>query len=345
MISEYMDFAPATTPTQAMPGYGYVPYSGQTMPIQFAPASITEEERQLVAKNSNKNSSFNLNVTQEEYVSAMCNHHDDNGQPCVIQLNDNSGKYYCPRCHTIFRPTQVDSETAAENFRIVYDMIETAKMCSTSGVEFIREYMTWRPLYDRAVDFYNHSMKNFDNIVLRGGYINAHDTSAQNAFNGTFFNGNRYNNYYANQPQYANSVYPNNANVYQQPMMQNGYYQQPMAPVNNQFTNPMQTPMGVNPAAQNMQFVDQANAMVNGGIPVYGQAPTYQQPTMTYTPNVQPAAYANANAYQPNAAAPVFQTPQPVTAQAQPAATPTATVTATAPSGDATVNAEVKVNL
>ena len=97
-----------------------------------------------------------------------------------------------------------------------------------------------------------------------------------------------------------------------------GYYGQPAqtyAPAGMQASpmmNPMQAPAyGVNPAAPNQQFVQQANTMMGGT--VYGQAPTYGAPVMNQpvyaAPQAQQPVQTQQNNTQQNAG-PVV-TPQP----------------------------------
>ena len=75
-------------------------------PVMFNPAvpqptnisSLSEKEIKLISQK--KPSKIDINIFQEDHLRSMCNH-NHNGHSVVQQLNDGSGKVYCPICGAI----------------------------------------------------------------------------------------------------------------------------------------------------------------------------------------------------------------------------------------------------
>ena len=271
---------------------GYDPnmYSYQAMGYNSIPTpanqnALTPEEIQIL-KNARPSNKIELSIDRTDVLRSMCCH-KENGRDVVMQVTDGSGDVYCPICQRRWKPDMKTKEEVQELVNEIIDQMENAKWAGDLPTELTRELFTLIPLLNKYPDIHEYAMNTFNKYYSARGVYNAQDTNIYGMYNSLFTGGMPgympQPGYYGQQPQ---------PQMYGNQMMNQGYYgnQQGYVPTNvqaNAMVNPMQAPTyGVNPAAPNQQFVQQANMMMSG---------TVQQPQM----------YANQMMN-----APVFGTPQ-----------------------------------
>ena len=250
------------------PAMGYV----QNIPTPTNQSTLTPEEVQSIkAAPTNK---ITISVDHNDVTRSMCNH-KNNGYDLVQRVNDGSGDVYCPQCGERWNPDLMSKEEMIELVNRLIDQMQTAKWVGDLPTELVRDYFSMIPLLRKYPDIHEFAMNTFNKYYNAHGMMNAQDANVYSMYNSLMGGVNPYQQPmggYMNQPQPM--AYYNQA---QQPQMNNGYMPGMVGQTQqaNPMVNPMQAPYGVNPAAPNQQFVNQANMMMQGS--VYGQA---QQPQM-----------------------------------------------------------------
>lgn len=285
--------------------YGYQPYTAQNFQVPQNANALTDEEIRTLMQDKAP-SQIDLNIKQNDVLRAICTH-KQNGQDRVQLLSDGSGDVWCPICGARWSQDPLDKDQVVELVHALVGTMQNAKWVGDLPIELTRELFSMIPLLEKYPDVYEYALNNFNKYYGQHPFSNAQDSSVYAQYNNLFGN-----NYYAYAQQPMMYAQPN-AQGYQQPVQANNaqgyYYQQPAAaqqtPVQNPYVNPMQAPTyGVNPAAPNQQFVQQANNMM---VNPYGQ-PMYQQPAAqqpmapTYAPATT-AVPAAPQGYQPAASA------------------------------------------
>lgn len=304
--------APTQQPNYYDPAYfGYQPSVYQNVPAPQQVNALTDEEIKTL-RSARPASKIDLNIERNDVLRAMCTH-KDHGKDMVVPVNDGSGDVWCPICGARWNPDPMTKEEITELVENLIGHMENAKWVGDLPVELTRELFTLIPLLRKFPDVYEYAINTFNKYYNQTGLVNAQDTSVYAQYNALLSPGYGYqqNGYYG-QSQYQ-----------QQP--QGGYYygQMPQQPVvqaqqANPAYNPMQAPYGVNPQAQNPQFVAQANTMMGGS--VYGQMPPqngyygqpqYQQQVMQgqQSPVQGQAQTAAQQSGQPAQYSPTFATP------------------------------------
>ena len=294
----------------AYPAMGY----NNNIPTPANQNALTAEEIQAL-KNARPTSKIELSIDRIDVLRSMCCH-KENGRDVVLMVNDGSGDVYCPICQKRWKPDMLNKEEVQELVSKLVDQMENAKWTGDLPTELTRELFTLIPLLIKYPDIHEYAMNTFNKYYNAHGMYNAADTNIYAMYNSVLgtgvpsagFAGAPMQGYYGQQPVFANQQVP------QQPAQ--GYV--PNATVANPMMNPMQAqvPYGVNPAAPNQQFVNQANMMMGGTV-----AP--QQPFMN---------------------APVYGVPQQPVAQAAPAQGTNAGPVVTQ-QADGTVTSESKIDL
>lgn len=296
--------------------YAYSAYGYNAVPAPANQNALTAEEIQIL-KNDRPTSKINLSIDRNDVLRSMCTH-KDKGRDVVVQVNDGSGNVYCPICGHTWKPDMKTKEEVQELVTELVDQMENAKWTGDLPTELTRELFTLIPLLNKYPEIHEYAMNTFNKYYSARSMYNAADTNIYGKYN-SLFGAGMPNAGYAGAPMqgYGMQQQPNYYNQAPQ-----GYYGQsngyvPNVTQNNPMVNPMQVPTyGVNPAAPNQQFVQQANMMMNGTV----QQPMYNQPMNT----------------------PVYGTPQPQQAQQQPQQNAGPVITAQA---DGTVTSEKKIEL
>lgn len=277
--------------------FGYMaggpsPYMGQPWSMNPAAAvtgpanvnALTEEEIKMLQHK--KPSKIDINISEEDQLRSMCTH-KHNGCEVTQELNDGSGKVYCPICGEIWKPTgELNKEDIQGAIDIIDSAMQTAKWVGDYNIELVRDYFPIAPLLKKFPDLYEHAMTTYKKFINQNGYDHANSSHLYSMYNQLTGNygvpaGMGYNNPYIQQaPQYQYGQQVPNVTPYQPQQVPQQYpyaQQQPMAPIQN----PMQLPMG-------SQFGEQANNMMNGGYYAqpqqypYGQMPQQQMPQYQY---------------------------------------------------------------
>lgn len=277
--------------------YGYQAYMPQTIRVPQNLNALSDEEIATLENTRPAASTINLNIDQIDALRAICTH-KKNGRDMVQMVQDGTGEVYCPICGERWNPNVMDKDEVTTLVNELLGQMQNAKWTGDLPVNLARELFTLMPLLKKYPDVHKYAMDNFNKYYGQHQFNNAQDAAIYAQYNSLV---SPYNNYMTQQipTNYYN----------QQPVMsvtnQPGYYQQPgQMPVANQYVNPMQAPMGVNPMAPNQQFVAQANMMMPYSQPV-------QQPVVnTQQATTQPAfTYGTPQAYTPNAAQQATVTP------------------------------------
>lgn len=287
--------------------YGYSAMGYANIPTPANQNALTGEEIQIL-KNARPTSKIDLAIDRNDVLRSMCTH-KDNGRDVVMQVNDGSGDVYCPICGCRWKPDMKSKEEVEEIVSELLDQMENAKWTGDLPVDVTRELFTLMPLLKKYPEIHEFAMNTFNKYYSARGMYNAQDTNIYGMYNSLFG---------AGVPAGGYMGAPMQGYYGQQQNAPQGYYGQPAqtyAPAGMQASpmmNPMQAPVyGVNPAAPNQQFVQQANTMMGGT--VYGQAPTYGAPVMNQpvyaAPQAQQPVQTQQNNTQQNAG-PVV-TPQP----------------------------------
>jgi len=282
-------------------GYGYqAPFYAQ--PLQQQPLvqpnyqnALTEAE--IAQLRSSKPAGIDLTFEPEEALRAMCTH-KHNGRD-VVQKIEGTDEVYCPICGERWAPQQVSKDELQELVNRLIARMQDSKWAGELPINVVREYYQLIPLLKKFPDIFEYGNKNFNKLINMASFVNANDSNLYSGYNslftGTMGYGNMYQqpmNYY-NQPVYPQNTYYQQppAGYYQPPMQQPVYpqapnYQQPVQqPVGTPAqpaVNPMQAPAGA-PATQ--QYTQQAQMMMPGYPPAYGQPPV-QQPINPYASTI-----------------------------------------------------------
>lgn len=309
---------------------GYDPnmYSYQAMgyntniPTPANQNALTAEEIQIL-KNARPTSKIDLSIDRTDVLRSMCTH-KDNGRDVVMQVTDGSGDVYCPICGHRWKPDMKTKEEVQVLVSELIDQMENAKWAGDLPVDLTRELFTLIPLLNKYPDIHEYAMNTFNKYYSARGMYNAQDTNIYGMYNSLFGAGMPATGYMGAPMQgyYGQTQQPMNQGYYGQ--TQQGYV--PNGAPANAMVNPMQAPTyGVNPYAQNQQFVSQANMMMGGT--VAPQQPMYNAPAMN---------------------APVYGTAQPAQQAPAPAAQQTTQQNAgpvITPQADGTVKSETKISL
>lgn len=337
-------------------GYGYTPVGYNTIPTPVNKASLNAEELQRIRNVNGNRKQLSLAVEDVDVLRVCCNHKNENGVDLVQPVNDGSGDVYCPQCGYRWNPDMMTKEEVMELVDKLLNQMQNSKWVGDFGREFIREFYAIMAILPKYPDIHEYAMNTINKYYNANNMYTAQDANVYGAYNSLLNNVG----YYAT-PQQMTSGY------YGQPIPpQTGYYGQPQAPQTpagyygqaqpfgqtpsygtpqpaNPMFNPMQAPAGygVNPAAPNQQFTQQANMMMGGS--VYPQTPA--------------GSYGTAQAYGQAPAAPVtnpqqpplFGAPQPQqpTGPVQPVGAPQQTPggSTITPQDDGTVKSEKKIEL
>lgn len=274
--------------------YGGNPFPG--MPMSYDPAqpqptyvgSLSDDEIKMIAQK--KPNKIDINIDQPDLIRSMCNH-KHNGMDMVKELNDGTGRVYCPMCQAVWTPTQVSKEELQDAVDMIYNQMQNAKWAGDYSIDLIRDYFPMGELLKKFPDLYEFAMKQFNRYLNAGNYTNANDAAVFQQFNnmmyGTpspmgFYGAPQQQMPYGQQPMYGQ---PQQAPMYNQTQ---GYQQGVVA---NPYNNPMQQ---MAPG----QFGNQADMMMGGGYyqqqpqyaPVGGQAPVAPPQQAAPVNNPAPAA-------------------------------------------------------
>ena len=211
---------------------GPVPNNGmqynQGYPTQQRPQMnnpLTDEQRKLLLQ---KEDTFNLTVTPEDYARAICTHKNpqDGTFACVINPDKS---VTCKICHATFYPDIVTEEYVNDGVNKMLNTFQTLKYIGVDlSEEVIRQYFAIIPYMEKSPQLYKLLNKTFSKYHVNNQVI------PQNGMN-LFAMYNAITN-----PTVPISA-PNYGYGYQQPMQpQMNGYQQPMTP----FTGMQQQMMG-----------------------------------------------------------------------------------------------------
>lgn len=300
-------------------GYGYQPIQYNTAtPMPLNQNALSEDEiKQMLGTKSKK---IDLTLDPVEVLRECCTH-KRGGVDMVQQLQD--GRVYCPLCGATWTPVQAEKEEVEEAVNKVIDLFQTAKWLGDLPVEMTREYFPMGGLLRKFPSIYKYGMDNFSKYYNNNPYQGVQDASAYYMYDSIMGYSNPWpgmqsgyapNAYQQVQPGVAPAPAGYQPQV-GQPVPQPGVapapagYQPGMIPAPAPAASPMDiSSYGVNPYAVNQQFVNQAAAMVPGGIPG------------------APSPYFGPAGYQPQVGQPI---PQPGIAPAPTAPAPAATETKT----------------
>ena len=295
-------------------GYGYqAPFYAQ--PLQQQPLvqpnyqnALTEAE--IAQLRSSKPAGIDLTFEPEEALRAMCTH-KHNGRD-VVQKIEGTDEVYCPICGERWAPQQVSKEELQELVNRLIARMQDSKWAGELPINVVREYYQLIPLLKKFPDIFEYGNKNFNKLINMASFVNANDSNLYSGYNSLFTGTLGYGNWYQ-QPLPPQNTYYNqpptgyyNQPTYQQPPVQQPVYQQapygqqpmppqqPMGVPAQPAVNPMQAPAGA-PVTQ--QYTQQAQMMMPGYPPAYGQPPM-QQPMNPYAPNTVPTAQSVTQAPQ-----------------------------------------------
>ena len=215
--------------------YGPSGYMQQPVTNPKTQNVLTPEEIKSLRKNVDK---FTLALSQDEALRGVCFHRDENGFETLQENGD--GTYTCSVCGYKFDPKQNCTEDKLQEYvKDIIDVLQTIKLLySDMTPDMAREYFTIIPLIEKVPRLFKIASDNFAR----------HEN---------------YNSYRYNGAPNTISLYHmlNNGslnNMYQQPMMGQGYVNVPpmgQQPVQNQYpqsngfgygmaTPPVGTPAG-----------------------------------------------------------------------------------------------------
>jgi hypothetical protein len=247
-------------------------------------STLSEEEIKLISQK--KPNKIDINIPQEDLIRSMCNH-KHNGQDMPQQLNDGSGRVYCPICGAIWYPDVAEKEQLQDAVNLIYDQMQNAKWIGDYNIELVRDYFPIIELLKKFPDLFEYAMQTHNKYVNAQNYQTANDANAFNMFNSLMYGTPTAANMpygqqpyqYGQQPQYNSQYMAQAQQPYQYGQQYNqaqGYQQGAPAPV---MQNPMQATVPMN-----TQFTDQANMMMQGQ---YYGAPAQPQQQMGYAPQPQ----------------------------------------------------------
>lgn len=264
-------------------------------PMMYDPARLTpqntnalseEEIKHIAQKPVNK---LDINISQDDNLRSMCTH-KHNGQDMVRRIEDGSGDVYCPLCGARWSPNPVSEEELREAIGTVISQMQNAKWLGDLSTSLVRDYMPMIPLLYKFNDIFPYAMSNFKKYFnYGGGYYQSDDASMYSQWDALMGNTTGYT-----MPTGNPNMGVGNFNVPQQNMVVIGRdaYGNPILAPQNQYANagtanPMQATFGVNPNAQNPQFVNQANNMMGGTVFDGSPAVTYANPNAAQQTVVQ----------------------------------------------------------
>lgn len=277
--------------------YGYQPYMAQQIKVPQNVNALTDEEIRTL-KNARPTSMINLNIEPNDVLRSMCTH-KENGRDVVQLVQDGSNDVWCPICGARWSPEIMSKEEVEELVNKLVGQMQNAKWTGDLPTELSRELFTLIPLIQKYPEIHKYAIDNFNKYYSQNQFVNAQDASVYAQYNSLF--GPSYGAYvqqgvtpaYYGQQQ-AMPAQPQQGYYYQQPQVTN----QQATVTTNPYINPMQAPIGVNPAAPNQQFVNQAAMMMPGYAQVQQPVATQQtvaQPSFNFTPpTYQPAAVQTA---------------------------------------------------
>ena len=259
--------------------YGYNVYQPQQIKVPQNQNALTNEEIQTL-ENSKPSNKIDLTVDPTELLRAVCSH-KKNGYDVVQRLNDETNQVYCPICGEKWTAEQLDQEQLEGMTNDFISQIQNAKWLGDLPIELTRQYCGIIPLIRKFPAIQKLAMSNFEKYYGQNQFQTGHDASIYAQYNSLFGPAVGY-------PQQTNipGYYPAQQMAPNQQFAQQGYYNQPQAPVAPPTVNPMQAPMGYNPAAPNQQFAQQAAMMMPYGQPQQQVAMPQAQPQAApATPN------------------------------------------------------------
>lgn len=302
---------------QPMPGYyNYQPYMYQQAAAPQNMNALTNEEIKILRSNR-PTSKINLNIDQNEYLQALCTHKDtEHHTDVVYQMNDGSGRVFCPICNEVWNPDKMTKEEITDLVEQFISQIQNMKWVGDMPVEVVREYCAIIPLVRKFPELYEYAVNNFNKYAGANQYYNAGEAAIYSQYNSLMNGGFNMNyampqgqpGYYGQQPfmnqpiapmgQPANpSVNPMQANVNQQA----GYYGQPQP-----MGYPAQQPNGYYgaPAMGGYPAQPQGQPMGFPGQPVAQQQVAQPMPSapQAYSPVFNPAVQQQVAAPAQNAA-------------------------------------------
>jgi hypothetical protein len=273
--------------------YGYNAMTYGAIPMPANQNALTKEEIEIL-KNARPTSKINVTIDRNDVLRSMCTH-KDNGRDVVVQVNDGSGDVACPICGKRWNPNTKSKEEVEELVSELVSQMENAKWIGDLPTDLTRELFTLIPLLEKYPEIHEYAMNTFNKYYSARGMYNAQDANIYGMYNSLFGAGMPQPQGYYGQPMqgYYGQGQPTQQQYYGQPVQAQPQAYGYMPQAANPTMNPMQAPTyGVNPAAQNQQFVQQANTMMQGS--VYGQPQMYQQQPMNApvygTPQVQQSA-------------------------------------------------------
>lgn len=281
------------------PYYAYQPQMFRPTIMPQNQNALNNEEIQILKNRAGSGTDFDLNIDQEEYLESMCTH-KDNGRDAVLMTNDGTGDVFCPICKQRWNPEAKSEQEITDLTKQLLDQMQIAKWIGEFPNGVAREFFPIMPLIKRFPKMASYAGKNFNKYYNQPGMFSASDANVYANYDATFGPGFTYQQPMMNQGYYQQPTMGQyNSMMANQGMMNQGYYQQPMQP--GQQANPYVNPMQANPYAQqpmNTQFTDQANMMMGGTMyqpgpnnngmayaPVFNtaQQPTMQQPQQQNT--------------------------------------------------------------
>lgn len=257
-----------------MPTGGY--YGGmmyQEPPKLQMTQGLTKEQLNSLTKNS----SFSLEISEEDLWRSYCTHRYEN-KFAVTQ--DEEGNFICALCGTKFRPYDGEVADARELVNKVVDLMETTKMQALNlPPQTIKDFFQIEPMIKKLPDLYDRSKNDYKRALG----VN--------------------NEYYYGQENNGFAMYQNMIN----PMAGNGYYDPAMMNMGQPMYGAQpQQPMYGQPM---MQQAPQQNMMYGGQAPM--QQPMYGQPMMNQQPMYgQPQGNPFSTAPTPNMTQAPAQQPQ-----------------------------------
>lgn len=284
--------------------YPYINANGY--PMSYAPMvmpnntnALSEDEiKQITQAKPNK---LDISIPQADNLKAMCTHHNSQGKDVVQRVNGTANQVYCPICGATWYSEPVDDEELHNSIMTVISAMQNAKWLGDLPTTLVRDFMPIIPVLYKFIDINKFAMNQFNRYNNQGGYQIGDDASPMAQWNALMgygstipYNGMMGNNMMYNNPQYNNM----NMGMNQNTMMPNNNMYNPAAMNPAGMVNPMQSTMGVNPAAVNPQFTNQANMMMGGTVYNNGMPGNVVQPTMTATAT-QSAAPTTQPTYKP----------------------------------------------
>lgn len=273
--------------------YGYNSYTSQDIKIPQNQNALTNEEIATL-RNARPSSKIDITVDSNDVLRAMCTH-KLNGKDMVQQIQDGSGDVWCPICNTRWSPEFLEKEQVEALVKNLTDQMENAKWIGDMPIQIVREMFVLIPLLKKYPDVQEFCIKNFNKYYNQHQFSTSQDASFYSQYN-SLFGPSSYGGYMP--PAMGPTYYQQSAMPTGQPQTQQDYYfnngnaaMPTQVPIADPYMNPIQAPMGVNPAAPNQQFVNQASMMMNGYAP---QQPMMPQPGYNYGVPA-PQAYQPAN--------------------------------------------------